>query len=236
MSKRPQRFAAILAMILAMMLVAAGPVMAVEEPAYSVTQRDGAYELREYPPYLIAETRVEAGFMEAGNIAFGRLFRYISGANTARAEIAMTAPVEQAPTVSPPAAAKGARGGEEIAMTAPVEQAPAGADGTYTVGFIVPAKFSASTVPQPTDPRVSVRAVPARKVAVWRYSGRWTQENFREHEALLRARLKRDGIAVPSEVEAVIARYDAPFMPWFMRRNEVHLELARRDRRREALD
>ena len=190
------------------------PVMAIEIPEYRVIEQDGAYELREYSPYLIAETEVEAGFMNAGNIAFGRLFRYISGANTSQTEIAMTAPVEQSRE----------GGGQKIAMTAPVEQASV--DGVYRVGFVVPRKFTRETVPKPIDPRVSIREVPARTVAVWRYSGRWTEENFREHERDLRALLGRKGLrAEPGDTE-IIARYDAPFMPWFMRRNEVLIPLA----------
>jgi hypothetical protein len=190
-------------------IVASRSVMAIEIPEYRVIEQEGAYELREYSPYLIAETEVESGFMNAGNVAFGRLFRYISGANTSQTEIAMTAPVEQA---------REARG-QKIAMTAPVEQASV--DGVYRVGFVVPRKFNRETVPKPVDSRITIREVPARTVAVWRYSGRWTEENFREHERDLRALLVRKGLRATSGDSAIIARYDAPFMPWFMRRNEV---------------
>ncbi|MBM4216485.1 MAG: heme-binding protein [Gammaproteobacteria bacterium] len=193
---------------------ASSPSMAIEIPDYRVIEQDGAYELREYSPYLIAETEVEAGFMNAGNIAFGRLFRYISGANTSQTEIAMTAPVEQSRE----------GGGQKIAMTAPVEQA--NVDGVYRVGFVVPKKFTRETVPKPLDPRVSIREVPARTVAVWRYSGRWTEENFREHERDLRALLVRKSLRTKAGDSAIIARYDAPFIPWFMRRNEVLIPLA----------
>ena len=188
-------------------------VMAIEIPEYRVLEQEGAYELREYSPYLIAETEVEAGFMNAGNIAFGRLFRYISGANTGQTEIAMTAPVEQSREPQ----------GQKIAMTAPVEQATV--NGVYRVGFVVPRKFNRETVPKPLDPRVTIREVPARTVAVWRYSGRWTEENFREHEKDLRALLVRKGLSAAPGDSAIIARYDAPFMPWFMRRNEVIIPL-----------
>ena len=190
-------------------IVASRSVMAIEIPEYRVIEQEGAYELREYSPYLIAETEVESGFMNAGNVAFGRLFRYISGANTSQTEIAMTAPVEQA---------REARG-QKIAMTAPVEQASV--DGVYRVGFVVPRKFNRETVPKPVDSRITIREVPARTVAVWRYSGRWTEENFREHERDLRALLVRKGLRATSGDSAIIARYDAPLMPWFMRRNEV---------------
>lgn len=190
--------------------------MAIEEPAHTVVRQDGAFELRNYAPYLVAETEVEAGFMSAGNVAFGRLFRYISGANTTRTEIAMTAPVEQARD------ARAGRG-EKIAMTAPVEQARAG--DVYRVAFVVPRKYTRDTVPQPTDPQVRIREVPARSIAVWRYSGRWTEESFRGHERELRAKLAALGLQPEPGDSAIIARYDAPFIPWFMRRNEVMIPL-----------
>lgn len=191
----------------------AGAAMAIEIPQYRVLEQEGAYELREYAPYLLAETEVDSGFMNAGNVAFGRLFRYISGANSAQAEIAMTAPVEQGRQAE----------GEKIAMTAPVEQSRG--EGVYRVGFVVPRKYSRDTVPKPLDPRVSIREVGARKVAVWRYSGRWTEENFREHEQQLRQILVRKQLLAEPGDSAIIARYDAPFMPWFMRRNEVIIPL-----------
>ena len=178
--------------------------MALEEPAYKVIEQDGDFELREYAAYLVAETRVEAGFTDAGNVAFQRLFRYISGDNQAQEKIAMTAPVTQVK-------------GEKIAMTAPVTQVAEG--GSYRVAFIVPAKFTAETVPVPTDPRVEIREVPAQRVAVWRYSGRWTEERYDEMEQQLREAMAARGLTAAGP--PVLARYNPPFMPWFMRRNEV---------------
>ena len=105
----------------------------------------------------------------------------------------------------------------------PVEQASTG--GTYRVAFVVPRKFDRNTVPQPNDPRVSIREVPSRVVGAWRYSGRWTEENFRSAERYLRAALTRRQLEPLPGDAAIIARYDAPFIPWFMRRNEVLLPL-----------
>ena len=188
--------------------------MAIEEPRFRVLERDGAFELREYAPYLIAETRVEAGFTDAGNVAFQRLFRYISGENTAQQKIAMTAPVTQS---------SAAKSGEKIAMTAPVAQQ---ADGdAYRVAFVVPAKYTLDTVPQPRDPTVQIRAVPAQLIASWRYSGRWTESNYREHEAELRAAIAARNLKVTGE--PTLARYNPPFMPSFLRRNEVLIPVTR---------
>jgi hypothetical protein len=184
--------------------------MAIEEPGFKVLEKDGSFELREYAPYLVAETRVEAGFDDAGSIAFQRLFRYISGDNVAQQKIAMTAPVTQSR-------------GEKIAMTAPVSQV---ADGrAFLVAFTLPSTYTLATAPRPLDPTIQIREVPAQLVATWRYSGRWTASNYRDNEAMLRGQLKERGLK--SKGEPVLARYNPPFTPWFMRRNEVLLPVAR---------
>jgi hypothetical protein len=195
-------------------LLASSTAMAIEEPDFRVLEQDGAFELREYAPYLVAETRVEADFERAGNVAFQRLFRYISGENTAQQKIAMTAPVTQS---------RPERGGEKIAMTAPVTQVAT--DRGYTVGFVVPAKYTRDTVPEPRDPQVEIRAVPARLVAAWRYSGRWTAENYSQHEDDLRRAMAARGLQATGE--PILARYNPPFMPSFLRRNEVLIPVAR---------
>jgi hypothetical protein len=203
----PARIAAFATLLLG--LLASPIAMAIEEPRYQVIEQDGAFELRDYAAYLVAETRVEASFTEAGSEAFRRLFRYISGNNAAQQKMAMTAPVTQGK-------------GEKIAMTAPVTQV---ADaGGYRVAFVVPSRYSASTVPKPLDPRIEIRAVPARRVAVWRYSGRWTQERYDQMERQLREAIVARGLSVNGP--PVLARYDPPFMPWFMRRNEVLIPTA----------
>lgn len=193
-------------LVTALALLASFNAMAIEEPGFRVVERDGAFELREYAPHLVAETTVQADFDEAGSIAFRRLFRYISGANTTEQKIAMTAPVTQSRSA-----------GEKIAMTAPVTQV-AGNDG-YTIAFVVPSKYTAETVPQPTDPTVRIRAVPGQLIAAWRYSGRWTPENYQEHEADLRRAMAERGLKATGA--PTLARYNPPFMPAFLRRNEV---------------
>lgn len=190
--------------------VLATPIaMATEEPHFRVLDQDGSFELREYSPYVVAETRVEAGFEDAGSIAFQRLFRYISGDNVAQQKIAMTAPVTQAR-------------GVKIDMTAPVSQV---ADGdAYVVAFSLPSTYTFATAPRPVDPAVQIRAIPAQLIACWRYSGRWTAANYRDHEAMLRERIEARGLVLRGA--PTLARYNPPFTPWFLRRNEVWIPVA----------
>ena len=215
-NNRVERISAALRALLALALTAASaqPAGAIEEPGYTSVQRDGALEIRDYAPYLVAETRVEANFDDAGSQAFRRLFRYISGDNTQQQDISMTAPVIQRAAGSAP---QEANGGASMAMTAPVNQV---ADGKgYRVAFVVPGKFNRSTVPTPNDARVTIREVPAARVAAWRFSGRWTEAAFKDAEARLRVALIRIGYT--ADGPATTARYNAPFSLPFTRRNEV---------------
>jgi hypothetical protein len=198
----------------AVLLLGAGVAVAIEEPAYEVVARHGDVEIRRYQPMILAETRVEADFEGAGNQAFRRLFGYISGNNTARVKIEMTAPVVQEPS------------SEKIAMTAPVVQQGSGSG--WRVAFVVPAEYSWETVPEPTDDRVILRLVPERTVAALRFSGTWGETRFADHERKLRAVLDEQDLEVVGET--IFARYDPPFKPWFMRRNEVMIEVEPADR------
>jgi len=69
--------------------------MAIERAKYTVVEKEGNFELRQYEPYIVAETIVEGDFDEVGNEGFRRLFDYISGKNRKQQSISMTAPVSQ---------------------------------------------------------------------------------------------------------------------------------------------
>jgi hypothetical protein len=185
--------------------------MSIESPSYSVVLQRGPVEYRRYEPYLVAETLVEndGRYKDAGNEGFRRLFRYITGGNTAQQKIAMTAPVEQS--------AARADGGSRIAMTAPVSQSLASQG--WLVSFMVPSAFTMDTVPQPTDPRVAIRRVPAELRAVLRYSGRWTDKLFTSKRSELLVVLAEQGVEIAGEPQS--AFYDPPYKLPFMRRNEV---------------
>jgi hypothetical protein len=106
-------------------------------------------------------------------------------------------------------------------MTAPVTQA-AVAGGTQ-VQFVLPKGVTLATAPEPIDPRVQLREMPAAAWAVIRYSGTWSQANYDEHLGKLQAALATAGVA--TQGPPVLARYNGPMTPWFMRRNEIWLAL-----------
>lgn len=196
-----------------------------EQQPYDVVQRYAGFELRRYPAHAVAEVAVSASFDRAGNAAFRRLFNYISGNNTARQPLAMTAPVVQSAPPPPQASS------EKVPMTAPVLQrgplpgGPAGdgnrggEQGTYAVAFVLPAGMTADTAPVPTDPLVAVRTVPGSTAAALRFSGRGSGSAFATRNRVLQDAIRTAGMT-PSGPPR-FARFDPPFTPWFLRHNEV---------------
>ncbi|MEE4217528.1 MAG: heme-binding protein [Xanthomonadales bacterium] len=196
-------------MILAPLLMLAPPLQAVEEAEYRVVRQDGDIEIREYAAFIVAEVVVDEEFEDAGNRAFRALFKYIDGNNRDQREIAMTAPVSQQKTST------------KIAMTAPVSQQQTATG--WAVSFMMPASFTMNTLPRPLDPAVSLREVPAHRAASLRYSGTWSEKRYREHLERLGRWLDENGLKPAGQ--PVWARYNAPFTPWFMRRNEILVRL-----------
>lgn len=197
-------------LILLALAVMPSPGRAIEEPDYELIRKIGDnVELRQYAPYLVAEVVLDTRSEDAGNQAFPILAGYIFGKNKGGRKFAMTAPVTQ--TEAP----------VRMEMTAPVTQA-AVAGGTR-VQFVLPKGVTLETAPEPIDARVQLREVPAGAWAVIRYSGTWSRSNYLEHLDALQAALEAAGVATTGE--PVLARYNAPFTPWFMRRNEIWLAL-----------
>ncbi|MEQ5815315.1 heme-binding protein [Marinobacter sp. NFXS11] len=203
-----RRNAALLISLCSMFLSAT--TMATEEAEYTVLLKEQNLEVRLYEPHIVAETVVDTEFEDAGSEAFGRLFKYISGNNQSQQEIAMTAPVGQV------------AGGqeiesEEIDMTAPVGQTEV--DGKWVVSFMMPGSFTMQTTPKPRDERITIRQVPERTMAAIEYSGFWSKSGYQKNKATLEEWINKKGFIIQGK--PVWARYNAPFMPWFLRRNEV---------------
>jgi hypothetical protein len=167
-----------------------------EQMPYTVVAKRDGYELRRYDPAILVQVTVTGDSQSAGSMGFGPLVRYISGDNMPGRRMAMTSPVLQESSTST----------------------------HHVISFVLPQDVSIDDIPRPRDARVSTRAVAAREMAARTYIGRWTQRKFDDNAADLIANLARDGltaVGLPSW-----ARYDPPWTPPFLRRNEVLVELA----------
>jgi hypothetical protein len=179
--------------------------MAVEEPAFKTVLQDGDFEIRDYPSLVVAEVTVSGGQKEAASKGFRLLAGYIFGGNKRRLSIAMTAPVAQA------------RSSEKIAMTAPVTQIASA--GNWIVRFTMPRAYTLDTLPEPNDPKVQLRRLPAQRVAVLRFSGLAGKGDVDAKTAELVATTKAHHLRAIGP--ASLAQYNPPWTLWFMRRNEV---------------
>jgi DNA gyrase inhibitor GyrI len=167
---------------------------ATEEPRYEVVREYGGFEVRDYAPFVVAQVVVPGPVEAAGNRGFRVLASYIFGEND---------------------------GAQKISMTAPVIQTAA--EGAYLVQFTMPRAYSLETLPAPRDPRVEFRKLPGGRFAVIRYSGSWSEDNYRAHLEQLERDVRSAGLRTTGA--PIYARYNAPYVPSFMRRNEIWLEL-----------
>jgi hypothetical protein len=167
----------------------------VEQEKYEVLREINKVEIRHYQSLVIA--RVD-GYGDGG---FNLLFNFITGSNRQKSKIAMTAPVVS----------------EQIAMTAPVLSE------SNSIAFLMPEGFTLETTPEPLDERIKIVEITERVVAALKFSGRWSNSIFKKKSKEMLEELKKAGIKSVGSVFAM--RYNGPFTPWFMRRNEVAIEV-----------
>lgn len=164
-----------------------------EEQAYDVVKEYPDFELRWYPEHVVAETRVKGSFEGVGNTSFRRLVGYIGGRNAQSQKVAMTAPV--------------------------IQEAEDEKAGSYVVIFVMPNGLDLKRAPDPTDPDVRLRTVPAQTAAALSFSGRWSRGRYEEQAKRLLAALAAADVEVDGPLR--FARFDPPWTPWFRRRNEI---------------
>jgi hypothetical protein len=187
-----------------------------ESPGYTLLLKDGNKEIRQYQPYIVARTAVKGGFKEAQSAAFGILADYIFGNNLAKQKISMTGPVVQKPE----------SGGEKLAMTAPVTQSPSGQGWVMT--FMMPSEYGLADLPAPKDKRISLEKVPAKLMAAIKYSWYGSEEKNAEKASELEKWLlslnQYQMVSAP-----MFAGYDPPWTLPFFRRNEMLIEVQKRE-------
>jgi hypothetical protein len=167
----------------------------VNEVEYRLIKKLGKVELRLYKELVIAKVE---GYGDAG---FNLLFNFISGDNTAESNLEMTSPVIS----------------QNIEMTAPVLSEK------DTIAFVMPNEYSLENTPKPNDERIKIQGIPERHVAALRFTGRWTSSNFTKKSEQLLMELRKSNIKTKGNIFAM--RYSGPLTPWFLRRNEVAIEV-----------
>jgi len=184
----------------------------IEKPNYTVIKVNNEVniELRKYESMIVAETVVNGPYNDAVNNGFRNIADYIFGNNTSSASIAMTTPVLQEPS------------SQKIAMTTPVLQEE-NENETYTISFVMPSKYTMESIPKPNNANVELREVGNRTLAVISFSGLWTDKKAKRLTDTLAKALTEDGYQF--EAKPQYARYNPPWTPPWMRKNEIWLEL-----------
>lgn len=186
----------------------------VEQADYTVLKKMDSYEIREYPAHIVAQTTVKGSFEESMGNGFSIVAGYIFGGNTKKKTIAMTSPVVVQERVDPESS-------EKITMTAPVVATTKG--DSQTISFVMPKSYTLETLPTPTDSRVKIVSIPAKKYAVMRFSWYRSDARIKAMQDKLLSTLASDGIKVTGPV--AYAGYNAPGTPPWMTRNEVLVEV-----------
>jgi len=181
----------------------------VDSVKYKVARTIDGVEIREYPKLLLATVSGKDD-----NAAFSILFQFISGSNSKREKLSMTAPV-----VSAEQRGSSEGGTMKVPMTAPV------VSGTGFFTFVMPSGYTAKTLPEPLDERIKVHVQAPKTFAVLRFGGRAKPEAVEKRisellKILSERRLKTRGYPF-------LMRYNSPFTPGFLRRNEVGIEIVR---------
>jgi hypothetical protein len=177
-------------------------VATVEEASFDVLKDNSPIQVRQYKPLVVAQT-------EASDKAFNRLFKYINGENKVQQKIAMTAPVLMQSQ------------SQEIAMTAPVFEEKSGKG--LLMQFVMPKDYTLVTTPIPSDPTITLKEIPSKKVAVLRFSGFLSEQNIAEKTKELQSWLDTEGLKAISSARS--AGFNPPWTLPFLRRNEVHIDV-----------
>lgn len=199
--RKRRRWLSIAALLLVAVLVWAAistSRLGYETAEYEVREKNGDLELRSYEAMSVISTPVgEARGRQGMDGGFGRLFRYITGSNEASQKVAMTTPVL-------------------------MDGGPAGES---KMSFLLPAAVAASGAPAPSGDQVQLRDLNAGDLAAIRFHGFREEEAIRAAEEELRAWIEARGWSVVGD--SMLAYYDPPWTPEFLRRNEVLIRVDR---------
>jgi hypothetical protein len=185
----------------------------IEMPKFSLLEKKNGYEIRHYEPYLTAQVEVTGTYTQASTQGFKILANYIFGNNLKDVNLSMSSN-----TIGNRKPAS-----EKMSMTAPVMENKVINNNTRIISFVMPSKYTKETLPKPNNPQVKIVPIPSKKMAVLTYSWYATESRVENKKRLLLLYLKRDSLLHSPEIQT--ARYNAPFNPPWMNRNEILTEI-----------
>lgn len=184
-----------------LLLISSTLSFASPELSYTVIEKDGKMELRQYDSYITASVSFKSA-KEMEDNGFDILADYIFGNN-----ISMTSPVFT--------------DGEDIGMTSPVYTG--NQEKIWTMTFVMPARYTMETLPKPTNKSITISEVAPKVMATVRFNGRRTQARTAKFENELRFWIKERGLEITGS--ATYAGHNPPWTLPAFRRNEVLFEI-----------
>ena len=224
-----------------------------EQPNYKVTASQGRIEIRDYPSMIVAQGEFTGERKDSINKGFMVVAGYIFGKNVSAQNVNMTVPVmqqssekismtvpvmQQSSEKIPMTVPVMQQSSEKISMTVPVMQQSSekipmtvpvmqseNPNNNWTLSFVMPAKYSLQTLPTPTNTNVKLKEIPAKRCAVIRFSGMWTENNLNKRTSELQKFITSQHLTAIST--PIYAFFNPPWTPWFMRRNEIMIEISK---------
>lgn len=117
----------------------------------------------------------------------------------------------------------GNRESRKISMTAPVLNNLD--DKPLTTSFVMPSGMTLAALPKPNASGPDLVEVPARDMAAVVFSGNIGTELLARRKSELLDWIREQGLAATGPIE--LARYNPPFLPGFVKRNELLVEVQR---------
>lgn len=174
-----------------------------EQPQFEVVLQKENLAIRDYASVMVVEVQVAASRRDAAGDAFRSLFKYISGNNEDNLEIPMTSPVAQT----------------QVPKTSNNE------DDKWAIRFFLPRKIIDEGAPLPEEDGVNLVNLKAQRYASVSFKGTQNDKKVAKYSAQLREFIVQNGYQVSGQ--PIYAFYDPPFVPWFLRDNEILLPIAK---------
>jgi len=155
-----------------------------ETQTYRILKTEKNYEIRFYPPAILATVISSAkSYKELASPGFRKLANYIFGGNKSNKSISMTTPVHM--NIN---------------------------DTKSSMSFVMPSAYTKDKLPVPNDPNVVISTTTEDYVAAIRFSGYASDSEIKKYTAKLKNALISNGIEFYGDFRFL--GYNAPFQFW----------------------